>query len=239
MRAAVFTRPGGTGRSRSTRTSDARSRAERDPRKRSRIGAQSRRSVAARGQLSGASRRAGGYPRDGVRRRGRRCRNRGRRVAAGRSRVRDRRRRWKCRVSVTIDAQTVARIPDRLSWTEAAAVPEVFITAHDALFTQAGVQRDERVLIHAVGSGVGLAATQLARACGAMPFGTARTPDKIERAREFGLVDGVVVGDDVERDRAAGNAFTQGRGFEVTLDLLGGAYLGASIRPLPDAGASC
>jgi len=65
---------------------------------------------------------------------------------------------------LTTDAQSVARIPDRLSWTEAAAIPEVFITAHDALFTQAALQRDERVLIHAVGSGVGLAATQLVRA---------------------------------------------------------------------------
>jgi NADPH:quinone reductase-like Zn-dependent oxidoreductase len=65
------------------------------------------------------------------------------------------------------DAQSVARIPDRLSWTDAAAIPEVFITSHDALFTQAGLKRDERVLIHAVGSGVGLAATQLVRAYGA------------------------------------------------------------------------
>ena len=131
---------------------------------------------------------------------------------------------------LTTDAQSVARIPDRLSWTEAAAIPEVFITAHDALFTQAGLQRDERVLIHAVGSGVGLAATQLVRAYGAFPFGTARTADKIERAREFGLADGVVVGDDVGVIATAGNAFTHGKGFEVTLDLLGGAYLVASIQ---------
>jgi len=94
------------------------------------------------------------------------------------------------------DAQSVARIPDRLSWTDAAAIPEVFITAHDALFTQAALQRDERVLIHAVGSGVGLAATQLVRAYGAVPFGTARSSDKIQRAREFGLKDGIVVADD-------------------------------------------
>src|SRR4029078_654688 len=73
------------------------------------------------------------------------------------------------------DAQSVARIPDGLSSPDAAAIPEVSITAHDALFTQAALQRDERVLIHAVGSGVGLAATQLVRAYGAVPFGTARS----------------------------------------------------------------
>ena len=128
------------------------------------------------------------------------------------------------------DAQSVARIPDRLSWTDAAAIPEVFITAHDALFTQAALQRDERVLIHAVGSGVGLAATQLVRAYGAVPFGTARSSDKIQRARDFGLKDGIVVADDASVITAAADALTQGKGFEVTLDLLGGAYLVASIQ---------
>ncbi len=128
------------------------------------------------------------------------------------------------------DAQSVARIPDRLSWTDAAAIPEVFITAHDALFTQAALQRDERVLIHAVGSGVGLAATQLVRAYGAIPFGTARSSDKVERARELGLKDGIVVADDVSVITAAADALTHGKGFEVTLDLLGGAYLVASIQ---------
>jgi putative PIG3 family NAD(P)H quinone oxidoreductase len=128
------------------------------------------------------------------------------------------------------DAQSVARIPDRLSWIDAAAIPEVFITAHDALFTQAALQRNERVLIHAVGSGVGLAATQLVRAYGATPYGTARTADKIDRARDFGLEDGIVVGDDVSIIGTAFAGQTQGNGFEVTLDLLGGPYLAASIH---------
>jgi NADPH:quinone reductase len=128
------------------------------------------------------------------------------------------------------DAQTVARVPSRLSWTDAAAIPEVFITAHDALFTQAALQPNERVLIHAVGSGVGLAATQLVRAHGATAYGTARTADKIERAREFGLTEGIVVGDDVSIIAARCGELTGGKGIEVTLDLLGGPYLGASIQ---------
>jgi NADPH:quinone reductase len=128
------------------------------------------------------------------------------------------------------DAETVARVPDRLSWTDAAAIPEVFITAHDALFTQAMLQPNERVLIHAVGSGVGLAAVQLTRVHGATPYGTARTPDKIERARDYGLEEGIVVGEDIGVIAARCDELTQGSGIDVVLDLLGGPYLGASIQ---------
>lgn len=124
----------------------------------------------------------------------------------------------------------LARIPDRLSFTEAAAVPEVFITAHDALVTQAGVRAAEQVLVHAVGSGVGLAAIQLARAVGAVPFGTARTPEKIERAREYGLEQGMVVGADPEACVPSIAAWSGGRGMDVILELVGGAYLVASVR---------
>lgn len=128
------------------------------------------------------------------------------------------------------DARSVAHVPSTLSWTEAAAIPEAFMTAHDALVVQAGLRVGERVLIHAVGSGVGLAATQIAKAWDALPYGTARTTDKIERAREYGLVDGVVVGEDMEVMTAAVQRWGAGRGMDVTLDLLGGPYLAASIR---------
>jgi NADPH:quinone reductase-like Zn-dependent oxidoreductase len=67
---------------------------------------------------------------------------------------------------VVVPEGHLAEIPDGLSFEEAAAVPEVFITAHDALFTQARLRTGERVLVHAVGSGVGTAAAQLARAAG-------------------------------------------------------------------------
>jgi NADPH:quinone reductase len=131
---------------------------------------------------------------------------------------------------VVADARSVTRVPAALSWVEAAAIPEAFITAHDALVTQAAVRRGERVLIHAVGSGVGLAATQLAHALGAIAYGTARTPDKVERAREYGLSDGVVVGDDVGVIPAAVERWTAGQGIDVTLDLVGGPYVAANIR---------
>ncbi len=128
------------------------------------------------------------------------------------------------------DAECVAPIPTGMSWTDAAAVPEAFVTAHDALVVQAAVRANEYVLIHAVGSGVGLAATQIARAFKATPFGTARTADKIDRARELGLVDGVVVADDPGVIAAAFSEKTRGSGIDVTLDLVGGAYLGPSIQ---------
>jgi putative PIG3 family NAD(P)H quinone oxidoreductase len=128
------------------------------------------------------------------------------------------------------DAATVTRVPSALSWTDAAAIPEAFITAHDALVTQAAVRAGETVLIHAVGSGVGLASVQLARAWKATPFGTARTASKIERARAFGLADGVVVGDDVAVLIAAAEQWTSGKGIDVTLDLVAGAYVAAEIQ---------
>ena len=131
---------------------------------------------------------------------------------------------------VTVDADTAARIPDRLDWKEAGAVPEAFITAHDALVVQARVQRGESVLIHAVGSGVGLASAQVAAAWKARPFGTARTAEKVEKARRYGIEDGLVIENDVEALVAACERWTSGKGIDVTLDLVGGDYVGASIR---------
>jgi putative PIG3 family NAD(P)H quinone oxidoreductase len=125
--------------------------------------------------------------------------------------------------------RALAAIPINLSWTDAAAVPEAFITAHDALITQAAVQVSERVLIHAVGSGVGLAALQLARAAGAIPFGDARTAEKVDRARALGLVQGTVVGDDLNVIAKQSQTWTNGTGVEVVLDLVGGPYLPASV----------
>src|SRR5215207_7056953 len=124
-------------------------------------------------------------------------------------------------------------IPEALDFTRAAAVPEVFITAHDALFTQARFQAGERVLVHAVGSGVGTAAVQLARAAGAgAVYGTARTPEKVESAREFGMDDGIVVSGDVNAFAEAVREWTRGAGVNVVLDLVGASYLDANLDAL-------
>jgi putative PIG3 family NAD(P)H quinone oxidoreductase len=133
---------------------------------------------------------------------------------------------------VLVPESHLVEIPSELDWAEAAAVPEAFITAHDALFTQAGLQMGERVLVHAVGSGVGLAAIQLARACGATTYGTSRTAEKLERARGFGLDEAVAVGDDPTTFAEAVREWTSHSGVEVILDLVGGSYLAANLQAL-------
>lgn len=120
-------------------------------------------------------------------------------------------------------ARLFAKMPDGMSFVDAAAVPEAFITAYDAMVTQAALGSGETVLVHAVGSGVGTAATQIARAIGARVVGTARTADKLERALALGMSEGIV---------ASGGKFasevmqvTRGRGVDVVLELVGGAYV--------------
>ena len=131
---------------------------------------------------------------------------------------------------VVVHERQLAPVPAALAYLDAAAVPEAFITAHDALITQAGTRLGERVLINAVGSGVGLAAVQLARAAGAVVYGDARTADKIDRARAFGLEDGVVVASDLGVLAREAARWSAGAGMDVILDLVGGPYTAASIN---------
>ncbi len=137
---------------------------------------------------------------------------------------------------VTIPEPTLARIPDNLDWVQAASVPEVFMTAHDALFTQCGLQTGESVLIHAAGSGVGTAASQLVKAAGAFAYGTSRTADKLERAKEFGLSQSIVVGKDPLLFAEAVKDWTRGAGVNVILDLVGAVYLNANLESLSTKG---
>lgn len=133
---------------------------------------------------------------------------------------------------LTVHQDALATVPPNLDWPDAGAIPEVFITAHDAL-RQAGFKRGDNVLIHAVGSGVGLAATQLVRVFGGHAFGTSRTPDKIERAKLFGLESGYVVPQPSSLEGLAAFAeHVTGRGFEVVLDLNGGPYFAASLEAM-------
>ena len=130
----------------------------------------------------------------------------------------------------------LAEVPERLSYAEAAAVPEAFITAHDALVTQASLRASEAVLIHAVASGVGLAAVQLVRALAAIPYGTARGAGKLERAKEVGLEDGWAATNDLSELAGHVRRWTGGRGMNVVLDLVGGAYFPASIEAMAPLG---
>ncbi len=126
------------------------------------------------------------------------------------------------------------RVPRGISVTEAAALPEAFMTAYDALVLQGGMGLGSHVLIHAVGSGVGTAALQLALACGAVPIGTSRKADKLERVKGFGLKHGIVSGDGLFADALRNQ--TGGRLADVVLDTIGGKYLGENLRALASQG---
>jgi NADPH:quinone reductase len=123
-------------------------------------------------------------------------------------------------------------IPENLDFVQAAAIPEVFITAHDALFTQGGLQMGERVLIHAAGSGVGTAAIQLARSVGATVYGTARTADKLERAKALGLDVGLAP----QNFAAEIKELTDKAGVHVVLDFIGASYLEQNLQALASWG---
>ncbi len=132
----------------------------------------------------------------------------------------------------------LARIPPELDWAVASAMPEAFITAHDALFTRAGLHMGERVLIHAAASGVGTAAIQVAHAAGATVYGTSRTADKLERIRDLnlGLDASVAVGATPAKFVEAVQDWTAGAGVDVILDLVGGDYFSADLDALTSRG---
>ena len=132
------------------------------------------------------------------------------------------------------DALHLARIPDSLTFIEAAAVPEAFITAQDAVITQAALSAGETLLIHAVGSGVGLAALQIAKAIGALVIGTSRTAGKLDKCDELGIDAAIVTAEPLFADAVA--EANGGRGADVILDLVGGAYFSENIKCLAAKG---
>ncbi|HZP26545.1 MAG TPA: NAD(P)H-quinone oxidoreductase [Dehalococcoidia bacterium] len=131
---------------------------------------------------------------------------------------------------VKVHEDMLIPIPDNFSFEEAAAVPEVYYTAYDALFNQAGLIASQSVLIHAVGSGVGTAALQLAHDLGATTYGTAGSNEKLARARELGLD----VGTNYNSEDFAEviKARTEGRGVNVILDLVGASYWERNLQSL-------
>lgn len=127
------------------------------------------------------------------------------------------------------DANILAKIPENLSYSQAAAVPEAFITAHDAIFTNGNLQENETLLIHAVGSGVGLAALQLAKAKNIKVFGTSRTIEKLEKCNEFGLDEAVLTREKVEFSKVIKE---KNGGVDVILDLVGAKFFNENLESL-------
>jgi putative PIG3 family NAD(P)H quinone oxidoreductase len=115
-------------------------------------------------------------------------------------------------------------VPDALDWPSAGGVPEVFTTAHDALFTQAGLEPGERLLVQGGAGGVGTAAIQLARATGARVYATVRNPDARGGVAELGA------------EPLAPEEFTDHGPFDVILELVGAPNLAANVGALATEG---
>jgi putative PIG3 family NAD(P)H quinone oxidoreductase len=111
-------------------------------------------------------------------------------------------------------------VPENLSLTEAGAVPEVFTTAHDGVFTQAGLRAGERLLVHGGAGGVGTAAIQLGRAAGARVTATVRNPDHREAVADLGAA---VI---------APEGFEEHGPFDVILELVGAPNFPANFQAL-------
>lgn len=135
---------------------------------------------------------------------------------------------------ILADASVLAAIPESLNFNEAGAIPEAFITAHDAIITQCDLRGGESILIHAAGSGVGLAAIQLAKAVGAVTIGTSRTADKLSRCAEFGLDHSIVASDGKFAQKVL--EITDGKGVNVILDLVGASYFDENLASLASKG---
>ncbi len=132
---------------------------------------------------------------------------------------------------VAADERLLVPVPPRLSWTEAGAWLNVFVTAHDAIATNAELKPGESILINAASSGIGVAALQIARLLGAKPvIGSSRSSAKLEKLRAYGLETGL---DATVADLAGAVMEATGKkGVDVLIDSVGGPALGANLRSM-------
>jgi tumor protein p53-inducible protein 3 len=131
---------------------------------------------------------------------------------------------------VAIPAKMAMRIPENLSFEEAAAIPEVFLTAYLNLFFLGHLQPEQTVLIHAGASGVGTAAIQLVREAGASSIVTAGTEQKRQTCLDLGALSAI----DYKSGPFASSVkeITGGRGVNIILDFIGASYWEQNIESL-------
>jgi putative PIG3 family NAD(P)H quinone oxidoreductase len=129
---------------------------------------------------------------------------------------------------IVIHERELLPVPIGMSLTDAAAIPEVFLTAYDAMFLQGNLSIGEHVLIHAIGSGIGTAALQLALATSAVPIGTSRKADKLARCESLGLRHGILTSEGKFADEV--KKHSEGKLASVVLDTVGAKYLTENVK---------
>jgi putative PIG3 family NAD(P)H quinone oxidoreductase len=132
---------------------------------------------------------------------------------------------------ITLHERELMPVPIGMALEDAASIPEVFLTAWDAMVRQADLRAGETVLVHTAASGVGTAAIQIARAVGARPIGTSRSAGKLEAVKPLGLADrdALVIADPPLFAAEVSN-LTGGRGASVVIDTVGGSFFEENIR---------
>jgi NADPH:quinone reductase len=130
---------------------------------------------------------------------------------------------------VVLHEREAIRIPKGVSVVNAAAIPEAFSTAFDALILQAKLQRGQSVLIHAAASGVGTAAVQLCHAFGARCFGTGRSKAKLKRLDH---IDTILLSEDTPSFSREVMSLNHERGVDIVIDLIGGNYFAETLAAM-------
>ena len=123
-----------------------------------------------------------------------------------------------------VHERVLMAVPENLGWPEAGGVPEVFTTAHDAIFTQAELEPGEHLLVHGGAGGVGTAAIQLGRAAGARVTATVRNPELRDQVAALGA------------EAIAPEGFAEHGPFDVILELVGGPNLADNVNSLAIGG---
>jgi NADPH:quinone reductase len=124
----------------------------------------------------------------------------------------------------TVHERQLMPVPAALDWPAAGGLPEVFTTAHDAVFVQAGLRPGERLLVHGGAGGVGTAAIQLARATGAQVTATVRSEERRDQVAQLGA------------NAIAPEGFAEHGPFDVILELVGAPNLGENLQALATGG---
>jgi len=130
-----------------------------------------------------------------------------------------------------VHSETAFIIPDHLSYIEAAAIPEAFLTAHEALFSLGNLKAGESVLIHAGASGVGSAAIQLAKQSGATVFTTVGHVEKIQKIKNLGA-DTIIQYKETDFSEVIGAI----HGVDVIIDFIGAEYFSKHLMILKSMG---